>query len=373
MNDFFDDEYDDNNNPYYYKFDDYDVFINDYKINKSLMKTSYEKLIDYIKEGNLEEIKKFPTLVNDIKYKNNIAFKEAILYGQSDIIKYFIEISNLDISIMNDLFQLVCQMDNIDIVKLFIEIDKDKQFDYKIAFKFASEISNIEIIKLFIEPNLISQCDKNYALKYNCFTGNENIVIYLLDNGASIPDNEEVLLATNGGHLNIIKILLERGVQIDTLFNCLYKAVISKKFDIAKYFISIGVDIHSNDNNIFYDCIKYEKYEQLSFLFKNGVDINLDNSNGLIYSIHRGQLRNIIFLLENGADIYNVSSEIINYCIYNEKFKTFNTLVDYNLNFSYFKKDQIFLLKEKCPTIYHKIKHKMVIYSYNQHIELVYN
>ena len=79
--------------------------------------------------------------------------------------------------------------------------------------------------------------------------GDESLVKYALDNKFSEDINGALKIAANGGHLDVVKYLVERGANIHLQSEFpLTLALINGHAEVVKYLVSKGADVHIHDN-----------------------------------------------------------------------------------------------------------------------------
>lgn len=130
------------------------------------------------------------------------------------------------------------------------------------------------------------------VLNYAAFSGMEWLVVHCLEQGADPCkmdnfENSAVMFAINGGHLNILRTILDHGISVNYLdknnesFMC-YAAWSGQ--------VEILAELHARDAKT----------------------LNQRNNRGitpLIHAAHKGNLSCVKFLAEHGADINHVSGD----------------------------------------------------------------
>lgn len=105
------------------------------------------------------------------------------------------------------------------------------------------------------DVNQRSKFSNKTVLQLACRRGNINSVTHLLEYGAKIEEiNEGFLEASLHGDLNLIKLLITHGVDINyksTYHNntALLNSIKNKHFKVAEYLISQGADVNVQDFN----------------------------------------------------------------------------------------------------------------------------
>ncbi|MDW7682211.1 MAG: ankyrin repeat domain-containing protein, partial [bacterium] len=132
-----------------------------------------------------------------------------------------------------------------------------------------------------------SQHDQLYQF---CRSGNEKELKNLIKAKINLnlglkPDSTTALMAAvEGGHLQIIKLLVENGADINAKrkfgYTSLMIAIQRNQVEIAKYLIKVGADIHMftniNDTPLMFAVEKCQT-ELLQLLIQKGADVNIRN------------------------------------------------------------------------------------------------
>ena len=177
--------------------------------------------------------------------------------------------------------------------------------------------------------NLESSQDNNgYSpLFYAAEKGHIEIVKYLIELGVNIDaygyatQKTPLGIAVYNGHIEIVKYLVEKGANIDKKDH-LGNTILSKslllpveckdrkrKMDILKYLIEKGADIkESNDTGetLIHIAAKAENLDGIDYLLKKGLKIeerNYKEQTPLHYAAYWGKLNGVKYLVEKGADI----------------------------------------------------------------------
>lgn len=130
-----------------------------------------------------------------------------------------------------------------------------------------------ETLEYFIESGVDVSINDNYALMLACELGDVDMMKRLELAGASIKSQEEKLLkiASHKGHLNVLKYLVYRSdtSTCNTIFHqFLIAACINGHLDIVKFLVENGVDIHTGGTKTCFQVTTDEKI--IEFLNKHG-------------------------------------------------------------------------------------------------------
>lgn len=219
----------------------------------------------------------------------------------------------------NDINELNSILEQGDInINDIIEAEIDKDIGLQISMTplmYASYLDNYEIARYLVEEKGADINAKNEygwtALTYASDEGHLNMVKYLVDNGADI-DSEALTVTRN---LEIFEYLLEKGnVDINSVgylgMTALSLSSIEEgDLEMFKYLLKKGADVNvKNDDGSTALMIAslYGNLEMVKYLIENGADINAkdnDGSTALIYASKWANLEEVEYLVKNGTDI----------------------------------------------------------------------
>jgi len=317
------------------------------KKNEELIKPSYKKLLEASRDGNLKKvIKYFESSIFDINQKDtsedstgDTALGYACKYGHLEIVKFLVE-KGADINQKNDFgktpLMYASARGHLEIVELLLknkaDINKKNSKDMT-ALMYASLHEYPKIVKLLIEKGAsINNKDNN---KFNAFMlANKNTHssnkadLILIQKSLKGRENllkknfKELLEASKNGNLKKVELLLkENNVDInekdsigDSIGNtALMEACEYGHLEIVKLLIEKGADVNL-DNNFGITALMYASKKGylkiIELLLKNDADINYQDNYGknsaytaLIYACKEGQLETVKLLLKKGANI----------------------------------------------------------------------
>ncbi|AGF84868.1 repeat protein [Moumouvirus goulette] len=206
--------------------------------------------------------------------------------------KYFKSMSKIRIGNgyldLSETLWLVGHYNNLDIFKFVIEefskvknrVNKKYQKDFIFDKKVMQEVlryneDKYNIIKYLIQNGVDIQVRNNEALIHAC-SESLKIVKLLVENGANInaKNNEPLDEACSEGKIDIVKYLVEKGANIHAENG---KALISACFgghlNVVKYLVKNGANIHANNDRALEVASKYDYKKIVNFLVKNGVNL----------------------------------------------------------------------------------------------------
>lgn len=208
------------------------------------------------------------------------------------------------------------------------------------ALMIASIFKYNDLLKALVSAgaDLDLKSDKNgyTALMFCILAGNFEGASILLNSGASINNRDDYLhAAIQRGDLNIIKLLINKGIDINQLpkengyytdykgKSALAYSIIKRNVDIVKLLLLNDADINIDKEPILHLALIYYEYYEYGYKKKNilniikllldaGVDIDIRNYFGttpLIETIKEGYIDAIKLLIEYGADVNYADKE----------------------------------------------------------------
>lgn len=226
------------------------------------------------------------------------ALMEAVRTGNIEIAKLLIE-HNSDINIKNkdgkNMIMIACEKGNEEMFNLLIENNADineKSSWGASALIYASEKGNINIMQYLIDNGIDvnGKADDNGDTPLLWAVTGENpyeASKLLIENGADINATNDsgvapaTILAASTP--KVVKLLKDNGADLDTKFLDYYPPIAiaagAGNLEIVKALVENGVDVNYYPNDINYTAIFHaidqHNYEVAEYLFKNGVDLNI--------------------------------------------------------------------------------------------------
>jgi ankyrin repeat protein len=221
-------------------------------------------LLQAIKLRNLDIIRELIYNGVDVNEDNNAALILAVQLEQyviipennnleysnkMEIIEYLVE-SGADVTAQNNLAVIIAA-DNMDLeLIMFLEdYGADLSAQNNSVLLIASQNGDLELIKYLIENNIDPITPDNLPLIYAISNGYLEIVIYLLLHNASLQIGDPLIIAVQNGYLDITRYLVTMGYDIH--FNndsALILSVINGNYYITQYLIGVGANIHAQND-----------------------------------------------------------------------------------------------------------------------------
>lgn len=271
-------------------------------------------------KGQLEIIKIFYNEAPQESYKGHTKLqiieessKVSISYGNLNIIKYFIDNNLIDIKNNNidnnkSTFLLLAlnrekNSGNFEMSEYLLNagvdinfVDRYYHLNGKTALMIASEIGAINIVKLLLEkganPDVLS--DKwMTALDYAKLKKNNEEIIDLLKNyGKNYGKNDEIVEAIKNGNTNFVKTKVQNGLNINTKIKCSIDNWIS---NIESEYTLLNL------------AVNYEKIDIVNYLLNNKADVNIAETKYQMAPLHHavrlGNYKIVELLVSFGSNI----------------------------------------------------------------------
>lgn len=163
------------------------------------------------------------------------------------------------------------------------------------------------------------------------------------------PFNEPLKLAIIKGNLDIVKLLIEKGANINVkydLYNTpLHIAMINGNLEIVKLLIEKGADVNAknetNDTPLHIAMIK-GNHDIVKLLIEKGADINIENTKLIkpLDSVKDGEILNLFNKdLINDEKYKVICNNILLYSIIRNKLKDVNSLIQSGIDVNITDKD----------------------------------
>ncbi|AAV51095.1 putative ankyrin repeat protein [Acanthamoeba castellanii mimivirus] len=244
----------------------------------------------------------------NIKSRNNYALRFAVKNGHYNMVKFLIE-QGVDITVFDyEVFYTSCEYGHYEIfVYLMKNINDIKKLNKKRLLKKAFKGGSVKIVhyifndildvyRMFYHSMTRSEL-KNYKLlniigKYGnhdileylhnryqlsdtnniaqvaALYGHFRIVKFLLDKYLhELNLNQLIISACDNGSIKMVKFLIEKGIDINTIGNsCLSHAILSGNTDLLHYLTNIGCRLTSLENFFMKNLVSFYDIETINYL-----------------------------------------------------------------------------------------------------------
>lgn len=274
------------------------------------LKAISENIFDYVKNGDLVKVdsvlSESPDVINMIDETNKTPLFWAVIKNNPEVLKLLIErggdVNAKEVSKFVPLYY-AARYGYPDCAKLLIkngantnELISGRYSLVSIACGVHGNGGSFELVKLLVENGVPVNDTNNstISLRTAARKGSIDIVNYLLDKEATLPENnnqlnELLIYSVRGGMVNLYNKLVEAGVSLEINnengLTLLHQASNSttETDEIIKNLIKKGFEINIPDNYGFYPihyAAESENKTIVECLIKNGADINIRNKAG---------------------------------------------------------------------------------------------
>jgi ankyrin repeat protein len=198
----------------------------------------------------------------------------------------------------------------------YTEGDFEKQYrllhDNKSMNKLLIEsaaLGELSLVKYALKNGAYLHFFQDGAVSLAAGEGHLDIVKYLVNLGSGIPPYSLIEAAANG-HFKVVKYLIEEKNVIPTEI-ALTRAILFGRTDIVRYLIERGVDIHTENDYALRWAAKNGDLELVKFLMNFGANIHAENDFALLWAVENGHFDIVRYLVEHGADIYTYNKKAL--------------------------------------------------------------
>lgn len=281
--------------------------------------------------GHVRIIKYLISIHTELKESYSSALETACSNGQLDVTKFLI--SKVAYVKLNRLLRMACEFDHLDIIKYLVSQGADVGVWNNTAIAVAASKGNVEIAKFLVESGADVKADRNWAIRYASRNGHLKMVKYLASVGADVRDLKDWALtyASAGGHLEVVKYLVSKGAIID---RCTIKEVVTEeRYEVLKYFISIGVDVTFEKSVLIKRAILRNDMKIFDLLISAGCDVD----RAIKFAAKYAGVEQIRYLVNIGVDPDEIVEEAMGYGTFDAAYTTI-------IKFFKFKRKECILL-----------------------------
>ena len=169
-----------------------------------------------------------------------------------------------------------------DIVKYLIEHGADIHYNNDMLLRVAAHY-NLELVKYCVEHGADIHADEECAIQHSVEANNIPITQYLLDNGADIHTHSDYCLryAVKDESPKMVEFLLKNGANPNVYDGQCLKTVIRgyPNFEVFTLLIEYGADIHVNQDSPLFMAIEEGNLKMVKYLVEHGANLNAKNVN----------------------------------------------------------------------------------------------
>jgi len=148
--------------------------------------------------------------------------------------------------------------------------------DRNIGYVLDSCIGNMEMIKYLVSTELTNTIINN-ALRRSAIVGNLRLVKYFVSIGADVHthDDDALRWSADGGHLNMVKFLVGIGADIHVWDDIALRWC--KDLETVKYLVSVGANIHAEYDGALRRRALEGNLEVVKYLISVGAHVHMCN------------------------------------------------------------------------------------------------
>ncbi len=259
-----------------------------------------ENLIESVSGGYLELTQYF--IDNGVAYDDN-TLRCASKYGHLEIVKYLVSLG-ADIHAEGEwALKYACKKDHINVVEYLVSKGSNIRVDDNLPLDIACKYGNIEIAKYLVSLGADIYAIKKDSLRYAVNRCRFQIMRYLLSIDSTIYDKDYVLIQVSKyGDIDMMEYLVSLGADIHADNNSAFRSAISRGYlTHIKYLISMGAKLDTDDAL----CLASDYLDVVQYLVSAGMNTSNHINNALCESSKKGKLKMVQYLVSIGADAYS--------------------------------------------------------------------
>ena len=205
----------------------------------------------------------------NVHSRNNEAIKIAYNNNHMNVVEFLIKYSSKSVLNSHVIYWMLKE-GNLKMVELLIEtcVNITGKNNFIVV---AAEYGWINIIKLLMTKGIDFSLQKNEALKIACEKNNKEMINFLIDMGANV-DYCILIHAVRCGSFEIVRLLIDNGADVNAGNNkIIISAIENNRLEIVSLLISKGANIM--DNEVIITALKYCRWEIVELLIKNGAKL----------------------------------------------------------------------------------------------------
>ncbi len=170
---------------------------------------------------------------------------------------------------------------------------------------YAAAVGNLSIIKLLVDYGANVRIDNDSAVEHACSDGHLDVVIYLVNAGASIENDNCLVKASVNGHLHVVKFLLATATYMKHSINWALMCTAEKgHFDVVEYFIKSKLCDHDSVMLAMDYAARQGKTHVVKFIIEHEQIINPDSDRtyGILWACKKGYFDIVELMCKSGIN-----------------------------------------------------------------------
>ena len=298
-----------------------DEILNEYKYKAPIYEIS--KLI--AEEGLEGKITEMTNFGDKYIYKDSTPLFLAVQFGYNDLAKELIKegadvnarASDMETEGGMDMLYYAVRNNNPEMTKILIDKGLDKNRDYGFEYPYyltdaAINNNNLDMLKILVQSGDIDL--KSSLIPDAIEENNIEMVKYLISIGQDVNAqifadgfwiNSPMKVAAQNGNIEIAKLLIDEGANLNSSDDYIYNAIDYGNYDIAKLLIDNDV-FNLNTNTTKEQAIelaKKQKYYEIEKLLSSEDSNNIDGYDELMNAVSKGDMKALEKLIKDDTDL----------------------------------------------------------------------
>ena len=298
-----------------------DEILNQYKYKAPIYEIS-KLLAEEGLEGKITEMTNFG---DKYIYKDSTPLFLAVQFGYNDLAKELIKegadvnarASDMETEDGIDMLYYAVENNNVEMSKILIDegLDAGREYGYEYPYYLtdaAINNNNLDMLKILVQSGDI---DLESSLIPDAIEENNiEMVKYLISIGQDVNAqifadggwiNSPMKVAAQNGNIEIAKLLIDEGANLNSSDDYIYNAIDYGNYDIAKLLIDNDV-FNLNTNTTKEQAIelaKKQKYYEMEKLLSSEDSNNIDGYDELMNAVSKGDMKALEKLIKDDTDL----------------------------------------------------------------------
>ena len=301
-----------------------DEILNEYKYKAPIYEIS-KLLAEEGLEGKITEMTNFGDNYNNYIYKDSTPLFLAVQFGYNDLAKELIKegadvnarANDMETEDGIDMLYYAVRNNNPEMSKILINegLDAGRNYGYEYPYYLtdaAINNNNLDMLKILVQSGDIDL--KSSLIPDAIEENNIEMVKYLISIGQDVNAqifadggwiNSPMKVAAQNGNIEIAKLLIDEGANLNSSDDYIYNAIDYGNYDIAKLLIDNDV-FNLNTNTTKEQAIelaKKQKYYEIEKLLSSEDSNNIDGYDELMNAVSKGDMKALEKLIKDDTDL----------------------------------------------------------------------
>ena len=346
----------------------------------SLFTDNYQLFYKAVEENNIDNVKELLQKGINVKSNNSHCVSIACRHGHLQLLKFLLSKGaeaneyNVLTAAENNQFDIVMYIIQNELIQNENNESVFSNYILNRCLSWSVFYNNMEMVKYFIEKGAHPFEDRFHPFSFAIGKRHHKILEYLISKTNYILPFAVIGDAISWGRLETVKYLIENTKDRTEFANnwsrYYYQFELTQsyderiqeyfetacrcdKVDIAKYFVTLGANPYGH-HRLFYDCVHWQRLSTLKYFVSLGYDIHYDNDKLMRYKYFPNNHKHIEilqYLVDQGANVDLIEdTELRKQMEYYQKYKIVMdsciAQIHYNPRLERTKTEQLEMLKE---------------------------